>query len=281
MRQANTTYVNLRSTLDELDPFVEASKPVATRLRPYLDELRPFAREARADRARPERADRAPPGRAQRPDRAAAAPTRRSTDIALARAPRTIDFGTGAADVGETPRRVPRAGRGARRSAPIDRPRAARTPPTSSAGSTTSRTPARYDALGSVLAARRPTSTRSRSRTGLPDRRCSRCPTAPTPSARSPSCARSSAAPAPPRSPPPDGSNVWSEEEQRELDCLEAHRATGAIDMMRRGRYPRWRSWPPSRRGRCSRARGDGERRAEDLRDRVRQRASASWRAAT
>jgi phospholipid/cholesterol/gamma-HCH transport system substrate-binding protein len=46
MRQANTTYVNLRSTLDELDPFVEASKPVARKLRPYLAELRPFAREA-------------------------------------------------------------------------------------------------------------------------------------------------------------------------------------------------------------------------------------------
>ena len=38
--------MNLRSTLDELDPFVDASKPVAKRLRPYLAELRPFAREA-------------------------------------------------------------------------------------------------------------------------------------------------------------------------------------------------------------------------------------------
>ena len=46
MRQANTTYVNLRSTLDALGPFVEASKPVARKLRPYLAELRPFAREA-------------------------------------------------------------------------------------------------------------------------------------------------------------------------------------------------------------------------------------------
>ena len=26
-----------------------------------------------------------------------------------------------------------------------------------------------------------------------------------------------------------DGSNVWSEEEQKELDCKEAHRATGEI----------------------------------------------------
>ena len=47
MRQANTTYVDLRGTLDELDPFVDASKPVAKRLRPYLAELRPFARDAR------------------------------------------------------------------------------------------------------------------------------------------------------------------------------------------------------------------------------------------
>ena len=47
LRQANTTYVNLRSTLDELEPFVEASKPVAKKLRPYLNELRPFARDAR------------------------------------------------------------------------------------------------------------------------------------------------------------------------------------------------------------------------------------------
>ena len=47
MRQANTTYVNLRATLDDVDPLVEASKPVARKLRPYLAQLRPFAREAR------------------------------------------------------------------------------------------------------------------------------------------------------------------------------------------------------------------------------------------
>ncbi len=47
LRQANTTYVNLRATLDDVEPFVDASKPVAKRLRPYLAELRPFARDAR------------------------------------------------------------------------------------------------------------------------------------------------------------------------------------------------------------------------------------------
>ena len=47
LRQANTTYVNLRATLDDVEPFVDASKPVAKRLGPYLAELRPFARDAR------------------------------------------------------------------------------------------------------------------------------------------------------------------------------------------------------------------------------------------
>jgi phospholipid/cholesterol/gamma-HCH transport system substrate-binding protein len=47
MRQANTTYVNLRATLDDVDPLVEATKPVARKLRPFLAQLRPFANEAR------------------------------------------------------------------------------------------------------------------------------------------------------------------------------------------------------------------------------------------
>jgi len=47
MRRSNTTFVNLRSTLDDVDPLVNASKPVAKKLRPFLAELRPFARDAR------------------------------------------------------------------------------------------------------------------------------------------------------------------------------------------------------------------------------------------
>ena len=46
MRRANTTFVNLRATLDDLDPLVEEAKPVAKKLRPFLAELRPFARDA-------------------------------------------------------------------------------------------------------------------------------------------------------------------------------------------------------------------------------------------
>jgi phospholipid/cholesterol/gamma-HCH transport system substrate-binding protein len=47
MRTANTTYVNLRGALDDVDPLVEESKPVARKLQPFLAELRPFARDAR------------------------------------------------------------------------------------------------------------------------------------------------------------------------------------------------------------------------------------------
>ena len=47
MRRANTTFVNLRATLDEVDPLVEESKPVARRLRPVLRQLRGFAIDGR------------------------------------------------------------------------------------------------------------------------------------------------------------------------------------------------------------------------------------------
>ena len=44
LRRANTTFVNLRATLDDVDPLVNAAKPVATRLGPFLNEARVFAR---------------------------------------------------------------------------------------------------------------------------------------------------------------------------------------------------------------------------------------------
>jgi phospholipid/cholesterol/gamma-HCH transport system substrate-binding protein len=46
MRQANSTFVDLRSTLGDLKPLVDQSKPVAKKLRPYLAELRPFIENA-------------------------------------------------------------------------------------------------------------------------------------------------------------------------------------------------------------------------------------------
>ena len=47
MRRADTTFVNLRATLDDLQPLVDDAKPVAKKLRPFFAQLRPLARDAR------------------------------------------------------------------------------------------------------------------------------------------------------------------------------------------------------------------------------------------
>ncbi len=48
LRKANTTFVDLRASLDDLEPLVDDAKPVVEdKLIPLLDELRPFARDAR------------------------------------------------------------------------------------------------------------------------------------------------------------------------------------------------------------------------------------------
>jgi phospholipid/cholesterol/gamma-HCH transport system substrate-binding protein len=46
MRRANTTFVNLRAALDDVDPLVDAAKPAVRRLAPFLDQARLFARDA-------------------------------------------------------------------------------------------------------------------------------------------------------------------------------------------------------------------------------------------
>ena len=53
LRRANTTFVNLRATLDDLDPLVDASKPATKDLAPFLRELRPLVASARPDGPRP------------------------------------------------------------------------------------------------------------------------------------------------------------------------------------------------------------------------------------
>jgi phospholipid/cholesterol/gamma-HCH transport system substrate-binding protein len=45
MRRANTTFVNLRAALDDVDPLVDASKPAVRRLGPFLDQARLFVRD--------------------------------------------------------------------------------------------------------------------------------------------------------------------------------------------------------------------------------------------
>jgi phospholipid/cholesterol/gamma-HCH transport system substrate-binding protein len=47
LRRANTTFVNLRATLDDLDKLVAESKPATRDLAPFLRELRPLVNRAR------------------------------------------------------------------------------------------------------------------------------------------------------------------------------------------------------------------------------------------
>jgi phospholipid/cholesterol/gamma-HCH transport system substrate-binding protein len=46
LRRANTTFVNLRATLDDLDTLVDVSLPATKDLAPFLGELRPLLRDA-------------------------------------------------------------------------------------------------------------------------------------------------------------------------------------------------------------------------------------------
>jgi phospholipid/cholesterol/gamma-HCH transport system substrate-binding protein len=47
LRRANTTFVNLRATLDDLDTLVDVSKPATKNLAPFLRQLRPLVHDAR------------------------------------------------------------------------------------------------------------------------------------------------------------------------------------------------------------------------------------------
>ena len=60
MRQANTTFVNLRAALDDLEPLIDTARPATKNLAPFLAELRPvlskfvpFIRNLRLSVARP------------------------------------------------------------------------------------------------------------------------------------------------------------------------------------------------------------------------------------
>jgi phospholipid/cholesterol/gamma-HCH transport system substrate-binding protein len=46
MRQSNTTFVNLRAALDDIEPLIETSKPATKNLAPFLAELRPVISKA-------------------------------------------------------------------------------------------------------------------------------------------------------------------------------------------------------------------------------------------
>jgi phospholipid/cholesterol/gamma-HCH transport system substrate-binding protein len=216
LRQANTTYVNLRATLDELDPFVRASKPVARKLRPYLAELRPFAREAVPTVRNVRRLIRAPPADNDLTELNRTYPG--LEEIALLTRRRNGADRRGA---------FPELSEALRKSAPIVAHGRPYTTDFLGWFDDFSHTGA-YDALGSVSRSQQYfnafTVTNGVPTGGLiplPDRAAAfrnvarlrqtkRCPGAS-------------------EEPAPDGSNVFSADEQKQLDCRDSDRATGAI----------------------------------------------------
>jgi len=217
MRTANTTYVNLRATLDEVDPLVKASKPVAKKLRPYLAELQPFARDAR-----PTVRDLSKVVRSRGPD---------NDLIELNRSyPALADIAVDEADRNGKRRRgaFPEMAEAFRNSAPIvahGRPYAVDFLGWMDDFSHTGA----YDALGSF----------SRSQIYFNPFTVSQGLPLPADLADLKQEGRGEAfkklakidqfkrCPGASEEPAPDGSNVWSEAEQKELDCVEGHRATG------------------------------------------------------
>ena len=223
MRTANTTYVNLRGTLDELDPLVAASKPVARKLRPYLKELRPFTGEARPT----VRNLRTVLGR-QGADNDLLELNRTYpplADIAVVTKQRQIDFGTGPKDVGETRGAFAELSEALQKSTPIVAHGRPYTVDLFGWFDDFSHTGG-YDALGNfsrqqtyfnafavkdntvdlIPQVDRGAIFRQIARTG----QTKRCPGAS-------------------EEPADDNSNVFSDEQQRELDCRESDRATGPI----------------------------------------------------
>src|SRR3954463_3632940 len=100
MRRSNTTFVNLRSALDDVDPLLNPSKPVARKLTPFLDQLQPLLHDLKPTVADLRSIVRRP-GAAN-----ALTDLTRSfgpvASAALDTKSRSIDFGGGAQDVGQT-----------------------------------------------------------------------------------------------------------------------------------------------------------------------------------
>lgn len=203
MRRANTTFVNLRTTLDELDPLVTAARPVTRNLGPLLPLARGFAADAEPALGDLRRALRRPGRGNDAIELVRALP--RLARIAVERRRRSLAPGGHDVAVGET--------RGALAET-VDA-LAGATPVIALARPYTidflgwfddfSTTGGFYDALGAT--ARSHLNFAENEHGGPPKRgQFRRCPGGGDIVM-------------------PDGSNVLSSEEQRRLDCTEAHRA--------------------------------------------------------
>jgi phospholipid/cholesterol/gamma-HCH transport system substrate-binding protein len=221
MRRSNTTFVNLRAALNDVDPLVNASKPVARRLNPFLDQLQPFLHDLKPTVADLRSIVRKP-GRQN--DLTELTKTFGPlASEALDQKNRKVDFGGGPQDVGNTKGAFDASVQGFKDASPLiafGRPYTADFLGWFDDFSTSGG----YDALGGISRTQvifnattpengvpaiiplpnRGEAYKSLVRTG----QYKRCPGA-------------SEAPA------PDKSNVWSEADMKALDCKESARATG------------------------------------------------------
>jgi phospholipid/cholesterol/gamma-HCH transport system substrate-binding protein len=223
MRQANTTFVDLRSALDDLTPLVNASKPVAKKLVPFLNQLRPLARDARPTVRDLSKIVFSPGPNNDLNDLQHTFPPLKSA--ALDTKNRSIDFGTGPKSVGKVRGAFKEMAPALTKSAPIigfGRPYTLDFDGWADDFSTTGS----YDALGGW--ARAFTVFNAFDASGnaagfvpLTDRLSNLQNTVRTGQYKR--CPGASEAPA------ADGSNVYSASEMKTMDCLESARATGNI----------------------------------------------------
>jgi phospholipid/cholesterol/gamma-HCH transport system substrate-binding protein len=226
MRQANTTFVDLRFALDDVDPLVEASKPVAKELQPFLRELRPLARDARPTI---KDLDRIILHRGADNDLYDLVRTFRPlAQIALDTRNRTYDPGGGARDVGRTRGAFPETTQALRDSAPIIAQGRPYTPDLFGWFDDFSNTGG-YDALGgwsrsqTVFNALNPQNFANVAAGLVPLDQRDELNAASIRTGQYHRCPGASEEPA------PDGSNVFTQQEQQALGCREEHRATGDI----------------------------------------------------
>src|SRR3954449_13426321 len=116
MRRSNTTFVNLRAALNDVDPLVEASKPVAKKLNPFLDQLQPFLHDLKPTVADLRQVVKRPGVANDLTELTKSFGPLAST--ALDTKNRSIDFGGGPQDVGNTEGAFPTAVKAFKDSAP-------------------------------------------------------------------------------------------------------------------------------------------------------------------
>jgi phospholipid/cholesterol/gamma-HCH transport system substrate-binding protein len=221
MRRSNTTFVNLRAALNDVDPLVNASKPVAKKLNPFLDQLQPLLHDLKPTVADLRSIVRRP-GAANDLTELTKSFGPLAAE-ALDTKSRSIDFGGGAQNVGQTDGAFPTSVKAFKDATPLIAFGRPYTPDFlgwfddfSTTGS--------YDALGGISR----TQVLFNSTTmenGIPA-------VIPLPkradaysqfirSDQYKRCPGASEAPA------ADNSNVWSADQMQALDCKEADRATG------------------------------------------------------